>query len=42
MNELLQLFAALKIPFYRQQGRLGDTRWGFRSEAMPVARKDKS
>jgi 2-polyprenyl-3-methyl-5-hydroxy-6-metoxy-1,4-benzoquinol methylase len=40
-NELLQLFGALKIRFYREEGQLGDTRRGFRDEAMLVAQKEK-
>ena len=38
-NELLQLFQSLKVRVYREEGRLGDCRLGFRNEAMLVAQK---
>lgn len=41
-NELLILFAPLKILFYREEGRAGDTSRGFRNEAMLVAQKDSA
>lgn len=36
-NELLTLFAPLRIVFYREEGRLGDPTHGFRDEAQLVA-----
>jgi SAM-dependent methyltransferase len=36
-NELLQLFSALRILLYREEGRVGDIAQGFRYEAMLVA-----
>ncbi|HHJ80046.1 MAG TPA: methyltransferase domain-containing protein [Candidatus Tenderia electrophaga] len=38
-NELLSLFAGLKVLVYREEGLQGDTRKGFRNEAMLVAQK---
>jgi tellurite methyltransferase len=39
-NELLHLFAPLKVRVYREEGRVGDTRQGFRNEAMLIAQKE--
>lgn len=39
VNELLTLFSALSIIFYREEGTIGDTTRGFRNEAMLIARK---
>jgi SAM-dependent methyltransferase len=39
-NELLHLFAPLKVRVYREEGLIGDTRRGFRNEAMLVAQKE--
>lgn len=36
-NELLELFAGLRVVVYREEGRIGDLRQGFRNEAMLVA-----
>lgn len=38
-NELLELFKPLKVRFYREEGRLGDTSQGWRDIAMLVAEK---
>lgn len=38
-NELLRMFASLQVLAYREEGRVGDMRCGFRNEAMLVARK---
>lgn len=38
-NELLRMFASLQVLVYREEGRVGDIRCGFRNEAMLVARK---
>ena len=38
-NELLRLFAPLKIRFYREEGLLGDTAQGLRNEALLIAQK---
>jgi SAM-dependent methyltransferase len=38
-NELLALFAGLRVLVYREEGRTGDIARGFRDEAMIVARK---
>ncbi len=38
-NELLRLFASLHLLFYREEGRVGDLRQGFRDEAMLVGQK---
>ncbi|WP_455221994.1 class I SAM-dependent methyltransferase [Kaarinaea lacus] len=38
-NELLQLFAGLRIRVYREEGLLGDMERGFRNEAMLVAQR---
>lgn len=42
VNELLALFAGLRILCYREEGRIGDPAQGFRNEAMLVAVKDCS
>jgi SAM-dependent methyltransferase len=36
-NELLRLFTDLRVVVYREEGRIGDVRVGFRNEAMLVA-----
>lgn len=38
-NELLVLFNTLHITYYREEGAIGDTRRGFRNEAMLIAQK---
>lgn len=38
-NELMRLFQPLHIIYYREEGNVGDTRRGFRNEAMLVAQK---
>lgn len=38
-NELLSLFAALRLRVYREEGRLGDTTQGLRNEALYVGQK---
>ena len=38
-NELLALFATLRVLVYREEGTAGDTARGFRDEAMLVARQ---
>lgn len=38
-QELLRLFSGLQILFYREEGRVGDVRKGFRDEAMLIGRK---
>lgn len=38
-NELLRLFRPLHIIYYHEEGSVGDTRRGFRNEAMLVAQK---
>ena len=38
-NELLKLFQPLKVRVYREEGRLGDCRFGTRDIAMLVAQK---
>lgn len=38
-NELLQLFSPLRVRFYREEGRLGDTGRGIRDIAMLIAEK---
>ena len=38
-NELLRLFSALKIIFYREEGTIGDVSKGFRNEAMLIGQK---
>lgn len=38
-GELLERFRGLRIRFYREEGRLGDIRRGWRDEAMLVAEK---
>lgn len=38
-NELLRLFAGLRILVYREEGRAGNVRLGFRNEAMLVGQK---
>ena len=39
-NELLVMFKPLKILVYREEGTVGDVRWGFRDEAMLIGRKE--
>jgi SAM-dependent methyltransferase len=39
-NELLSLFAGLKVRVYREETCLGDTRQGFRNEAMLIAQRE--
>ncbi len=41
-NELLRLFAPLRILVYREEGRVGDVAQGFRNEAMLVGCKAPS
>jgi tellurite methyltransferase len=38
-NELLSMFSPLRVLVYREEGTVGDTRRGFRNEAMLVAMK---
>ena len=38
-QELLRLFSGLQVLVYREEGRVGDLREGFRDEAMFVGRK---
>jgi SAM-dependent methyltransferase len=38
-NELLRLFAGLRVRFYREEGRIGDPARGYRDLAMLVAEK---
>lgn len=38
-NELLRLFAPLRVRFYREEGLLGDTTQGVRNEALLIAQK---
>lgn len=38
-NELLRMFSPLQVLVYREEGLVGDTRRGFRGEAMLVARR---
>jgi tellurite methyltransferase len=38
-NELLQLFAALRVLVYREEGCVGDVKRGFRNEALLVGQK---
>ena len=38
-NELLRLFQSLHLIYYHEEGTTGDTRRGFRNEAMLVAQK---
>ena len=38
-NELLRLFAPLRVVVYREEGRIGDITRGFRNKAMLVAQK---
>jgi tellurite methyltransferase len=38
-NELLDLFAPLKIILYKEEGTIGDTSRGFRNEAMLIGQK---
>ena len=38
-NELLRLFAALKVVFYQENALLGDTRFGIRNEALFIGQK---
>ncbi len=39
-NELLRLFRGLRVLVYREEGRQGDIRQGFRDEALLVAVRD--
>ncbi len=39
LNELQQLFSALSLRYYREEGLLGDITKGIRNEAMLVAQK---
>jgi SAM-dependent methyltransferase len=39
-NELLHLFAGLKVRVYREEGLLGELGVGFRNEAMLIAQKE--
>jgi len=41
-NELLQLFSALQLIVYREEGIVGDLSTGFRNEAMLIARQQSS
>jgi 2-polyprenyl-3-methyl-5-hydroxy-6-metoxy-1,4-benzoquinol methylase len=41
-NELLQLFSALKLIVYREEGLVGDKSRGFRNQAMLVAMKART
>lgn len=38
-NELLQLFAGLSLRYYRDEGRVGDIRYGLRDEACFIGQK---
>ncbi len=38
-NELLNLFASLRVVFYREYGRIGNRRQGLRNEAQFIGRK---
>ena len=38
-NELLHLFASMRVLCYREEGRVGDLSRGFRNEAMLVAQR---
>lgn len=38
-NELLRLFSALRIIYYREDGTVGDVSMGFRNEAMLIGQK---
>ena len=38
-GELLTMFASLQLLVYREEGKVGDTRSGFRGQAMLVGRK---
>ncbi|MBA1148535.1 methyltransferase domain-containing protein [Ectothiorhodospiraceae bacterium WFHF3C12] len=38
-NELLTLFSPLRVRYYREEGGLGNTRQGFRDEALLVAER---
>ena len=38
-NELLHLFASLKVLVYREEGQVGNVQLGFRDQAMLVAQK---
>ena len=41
-GELLVMFSALQVLVYREEGKVGDIRRGFRDEAMMVAKKRAS
>lgn len=41
-NELLSLCASLRILYYHEEGTVGNTRTGFRNEAMLVGLKDQN
>jgi len=41
-NELLQLFSALRLRVYREEGGVGDNAQGFRNEAMLVAQRGRN
>ena len=41
VNELLHLFAPLRVLVYREEGRVGNIEQGFRSEAYIVAQRVK-
>lgn len=38
-NELLNLFSELQMVIYREEGTIGDTKQGFRNQALLIARK---
>lgn len=40
-NELLKLFAPLRLVAYREEGRIGDTGHGWRNEAYLIGMKDE-
>lgn len=42
INELLHLFAPLRILFYREEGLVGDVSRGFRNESMLIGQKQGS
>lgn len=39
-NELLIMFGALRLIFYREEGTIGEQQEGFRNEAMLIAQKE--
>lgn len=39
-NELLQMFSGMRVVVYREEGRIGDLRQGWRNEAMLVAQRE--